>query len=377
MDMYPPGTRRRRQGHAGFASMFLAVRLAQEYVPPVTTGLVAVNALVYFNPAIGVGIDFGWAQDACLNGPAIIENLQLLRIWTSALFHLSEMHLYYNMTSLVLKGRLLEDKLGGERFAGTVIMLATLQGLVYIAVVWVLMVAFDEPAPYHQCAAGFSGVLFALKVLVHKMGLTDHNAPVWFLAFELHVSSKWVYWVELVAIQLIVPHVSFVGHLSGILAGLLFWHGADVAATAAEFINPLKKKRYADSSAQLGGPGPRPQGQPQRRPAVPTPTAPPSPAAWQQPSDSDSDGGVEATGEQGLPGELGPSETSAPPPAEPELGPEKCAEELRRARLARFDRRPHDRARSRQKTSAPMGRTHATVSPTPPRFRGNGRLGGN
>lgn len=33
--------------------------------------LVAVNALVYFNPPIP-GIDFGWAQDSCLNGPAIV-----------------------------------------------------------------------------------------------------------------------------------------------------------------------------------------------------------------------------------------------------------------------------------------------------------------
>ena len=57
-----------------------------------------------------------------------------------------------------------QNKLGPERFLMTVFVLATLQSLIYIAVVWVLMVGFDMPDFYHQCAAGFSGVLFALKV---------------------------------------------------------------------------------------------------------------------------------------------------------------------------------------------------------------------
>ena len=35
------------------------------------------------------------------------------------------------------------------------------------------------------------------------------NAPVWFMAFRLVVSSNWVYWVELVAIQLIVSPFFF------------------------------------------------------------------------------------------------------------------------------------------------------------------------
>jgi len=69
-------------------------------------------------------------------------------------------------------------------------MLATLQGLVYIAVVWVLMVAFDEPAPYHQCAAGFSGVLFALKV--RKGGKRGGKIPslFFFLFFFLDRSAS-------------------------------------------------------------------------------------------------------------------------------------------------------------------------------------------
>lgn len=341
--------------------MMLAMRLAQQHVPPATLLLVAVNALVYFNPPIP-GIDFGWAQDSCLNGPAIVERLQFPRIWTSAMFHLSEMHLYFNMTSLVLKGQLLENKLGPERFLMNVFVLATLQSLIYIAVVWVLMVGFGMPEFYDQCAAGFSGVLFALKVLVHKMDPTD-NAPVWFMAFRLVVSSNWVYWVELVAIQLIVPHVSFVGHFSGILAGLLFWHGVDLAVTVGHAINPPPPpRRYNDTAGQLGGRAAPAASRraPQQAPAL---TASPAPM-WEQPSDTESD--VEFTGEFAL-----------PPPEPVVMMPEVSVDELREARLARFGRKPIRNEGGKAGLRArPVVKEPATAD-APPRFTGGGKLGGN
>lgn len=39
------------------------------------------------------------------------------------------------------------------------------------------------------------------------------------------VPSKYIFWAELVLIQLITPNVSFVGHLAGILVGLLYTKG--------------------------------------------------------------------------------------------------------------------------------------------------------
>lgn len=45
--------------------MMLAVRLAQqglEHIPPVTLGLVGLNALIFFNPEIIPGLDFGYVE---------------------------------------------------------------------------------------------------------------------------------------------------------------------------------------------------------------------------------------------------------------------------------------------------------------------------
>ena len=93
-------------------------------IPPVTLGLLALNCLVFYNPPIP-GLDFGWARDSCLNGIAIAYGSQWGRIWTACFFHLSDMHLYFNMSSLLYKGRILEGNLGSEEFGKLIAVLAT------------------------------------------------------------------------------------------------------------------------------------------------------------------------------------------------------------------------------------------------------------
>ncbi len=53
----------------------------------------------------------------------------------------------------------------------------------------------------------FLGVIFALKVL------TTHNLPngTVYMFNTIPIPSKYAYWAELVAIQLLTPNVSFIG----------------------------------------------------------------------------------------------------------------------------------------------------------------------
>lgn len=240
--------RRRRQAQPGIGIMMLAMRLARDHVPPVTLALVFFNAIVYFNPPM-FGVDFGWAQDNCLSGAYILDAMDYGRLWKSALFHLSELHLYFNMTSLLTKGKFLEPLLGSERFAVTVVVLTWLQSLIYVLIVWALRDIFQMPGHFNQCAAGFSGVLFALKVLSHKLAPTDVQ-QVNFFAFQTVVPGQWVYWVELIVIQLMVPHVSFIGHLSGIIAGLLLWGVGNVNTNYENWMS--RPRRYHDTIRTLG-----------------------------------------------------------------------------------------------------------------------------
>uniref|UniRef100_K3WGF9 Peptidase S54 rhomboid domain-containing protein n=1 Tax=Globisporangium ultimum (strain ATCC 200006 / CBS 805.95 / DAOM BR144) TaxID=431595 RepID=K3WGF9_GLOUD len=58
---------------------------------------------------------------------------------------------------------------------------------------------------------GFSGVLFALKVLL------NHNSPTFSSVYGFQVPTKYAAWLELVVIHYLVPHSSFMGHMCGIL----------------------------------------------------------------------------------------------------------------------------------------------------------------
>ena len=58
---------------------------------------------------------------------------------------------------------------------------------------------------------GFSGVIFALKILV---GGSDGDFGLFYVPRSMSI------WAELLIIQILVPNSSFVGHVAGILAGL-------------------------------------------------------------------------------------------------------------------------------------------------------------
>ncbi|CAN0261855.1 unnamed protein product [Ectocarpus fasciculatus] len=68
----------------------------------------------------------------------------------------------------------------------------------------------------HACTVGFSGVLFALKYVLSRRspGVTT------VMGFSVH--TRYAAWLELVLISVMVPNASFLGHLCGILAGVLY-----------------------------------------------------------------------------------------------------------------------------------------------------------
>ena len=73
-----------------------------------------------------------------------------------------------------------------------------------------------------SCAVGFSGVIFALKVV------TTHLQPPgrsYVMGIPIPIPSRLACWAELVLISVLVPNASFIGHLAGILVGLAFVWG--------------------------------------------------------------------------------------------------------------------------------------------------------
>jgi rhomboid domain-containing protein 1 len=146
-----------------------------------------------------------------------MQDWDFKRLWLSAFYHVDETHLVYNMVSLMWKGAQLEIAMGSKKFAAMVAVLLGLSHGHVVASSSVLAFVADSPETfYSECSVGFSGVLFALKVVL------NYNSPSHTNVYGILVPSRYAAWVELLVIQMFVPGTSFMGHLCGILAGLIY-----------------------------------------------------------------------------------------------------------------------------------------------------------
>lgn len=177
---------------------------------------------LYVQVALYMGlIPVSWdAVTVCLSAQAVLRWREYERLVLSALEHGDDLHLYYNMLSFVSKGRTLEQHFGSPYFAYLLIVFTVLTSATYVGLEVLLSELFDDKQYLKICAIGFSGVIFALKVLTTTYWETGYRRY-----FGIRVSGKYAVWVELIAIQLMVPNTSFIGHLAGILVGVAYTQG--------------------------------------------------------------------------------------------------------------------------------------------------------
>ena len=156
-------------------------------------------------------------------------------------------HLYYNMASLLWKGVSLEFEMGSDQFGLMLGALLVISHALFVPVTYLATTAglgqiWGELDSFTDCCVGFSTVLFGLKIIMNHSTVGDRAVGYWGMSFP--VQAKYAAWAELVLISLISPNASFMGHLCGILAGLIWLHSgllrdygigqaAGVAAAAA------------------------------------------------------------------------------------------------------------------------------------------------
>eukprot|EP01105_Mastigella_eilhardi_P021593 TRINITY_DN5242_c0_g1_i2.p1 TRINITY_DN5242_c0_g1~~TRINITY_DN5242_c0_g1_i2.p1 ORF type:complete len:287 (+),score=60.36 TRINITY_DN5242_c0_g1_i2:29-889(+) len=160
----------------------------------------------------------------CLR-PALFLHLpagltEVYRIYTAPLFHGGLLHVLMNMMALFVMSIMLEKKMGTMNYAWVLLMLTTVGGVLHV-VITLLLEFLNVYHSMWSCAVGFSGVIFGLLVIETSIS-NDLERSVFGL---FTVSAKLYPWILLVLMQFLLPNVSFVGHLSGILAGYLFCYG--------------------------------------------------------------------------------------------------------------------------------------------------------
>ncbi|KAL0292999.1 UNVERIFIED_CONTAM: Rhomboid-like protein 14, mitochondrial [Sesamum radiatum] len=209
----------RGRGRGGMLGLLLLQALSEycrlERKPPVTAGLIAANTLIYLRPKFLHPI-LPSLNQVWFNPYLILKNKDLKRFILSAFYHIGESHLVYNMLSLLWKGIQLESAMGSIEYASMVAALVGMSQGITLLLAKVLLLFDYERAYYNEYAVGFSGVLFAMKVVLYSQ--SDNYAYVQGFV----VPTRYAAWAELILIQMFVPGVSFLGHLGGILAGLLY-----------------------------------------------------------------------------------------------------------------------------------------------------------
>ncbi|CAG9461937.1 unnamed protein product [Pedinophyceae sp. YPF-701] len=181
-------------------------------IPLCTKSLLVVNVSIFVVAAI-----LGWDnyRAVCMAPYALVSSFQIYRVVTSMFVHLGLLHIAFNMLAFVPIGSVLERSLGTLRLAHTILALAIVSAVLHVATAAALLPFTPTDDQFYACSVGFSGIIFGLIVVETAVSGAERRSLFGFFT----VPAK-VYPYALVAfLQLIMPSVSLLGHLSGALAG--------------------------------------------------------------------------------------------------------------------------------------------------------------
>lgn len=186
------------------------------YKPPVLLGLVALQVYLYVTSA---GIN-EWGDTVCLSTAetslvGVFSPISLRAMILSPLLHAHDYHLYCNLSSFLIKGFQLESRYGSHRFAALLVIIYGFWIAVYHALT-TFAYNLGYTGWYYQCTVGFSGIIFALKVILSA------DSPGYQSFYGIRVPMRLAAWAELLLISVFVPESSFVGHLAGIVTGTAY-----------------------------------------------------------------------------------------------------------------------------------------------------------
>lgn len=204
-----------------------------DYKPPITIGFIILNIFVHIspNPTI-LGYDLSNIYQNCIQPHKVISTLinkneiLLNRIVFSSIIHVNDMHLYSNMISFCWKGINLEKKIGSQALMKLIIYSILMSSTLMILLSFILdhFNFSNNISGLHSCAVGFSAVLFSLKYVwnYYSSTNTSSNSNSSTMLLGMNIPMKYLAWVELILISILIPNTSFLGHLAGILAGYIY-----------------------------------------------------------------------------------------------------------------------------------------------------------
>ncbi|KAI0219666.1 Rhomboid-related protein 4 [Lamellibrachia satsuma] len=171
-------------------------------IPPVTLAIMATHLTVHKRlwPVFNVKL-----LDVCMDTLLVWNREQWYRILVAPFYHANDYHLGFTLLSFFVKGTILEEYFGSYIFFLFVVVIAILVNIITIPMSFVFEFYLQDPSFISRCTIGFSGVVFALKVIAT-------------LLFPRGMVSSWI---ELPVLCMLMPKLTCVANFSGIVVGLM------------------------------------------------------------------------------------------------------------------------------------------------------------
>ncbi|KAK8827488.1 hypothetical protein WA538_003448, partial [Blastocystis sp. DL] len=184
-------------------------------VPPSTILYSSICIIVFL-----IQLIFGGSSSCAISAYYVIDRLEIYRIITSAFTHLGLLHITFNLLSFFSINSSLERRHGSIFMFYTILLFVILNGILYVAIYKLIAWLFIPSANYVM-AAGFSGVIFSLLTWQSYESELE-TIPIFGI---VNVPRKWYAVVYLILMSVLVPGVSFIGHLCGVITGFFFATG--------------------------------------------------------------------------------------------------------------------------------------------------------
>ena len=169
---------------------------------PVTNGVIIICTIIYL---LFASDTLKMDRTYCYRSGEKDLNYYLKRFATTFI-HLGVQHLLVNMIAMQ-NMREYESKMGSGKYAFLILVFAIVSTLISETVYTIIGVK-------ERCAIGFSGVLFALMAYDYQYG---NRAS--FMGKDMDYLATVA--LNIILIQVSVPNISFVGHVSGFITGVL------------------------------------------------------------------------------------------------------------------------------------------------------------
>ena len=205
-------------------------------IPIVTVGLLLLNCSIH-----GIVFLFYVGLNNYSISAAQVLRGEYYRIVSAAFTHNGMMHIFMNMSSLLQLGASLEAQFGSMQFAFLTLWSTVLIGIVYVLLSWCTAVIMMDARQLWASGVGFSGVLFCYAVIE-----ANHTSEATRSLYGIcNIPSKLYPFVLLVLLQIIIPNISWLGHLSGVIIGLVSISPAmHLCLTSDAFMEHLETKVF-------------------------------------------------------------------------------------------------------------------------------------